>query len=777
MKELKSKQKARTDDDYRANERMKELKSKQKARTDDDYRASERMKELKSKQKARTNADYRASERMKELKSKQKARTDDDYRASERMKELKSKQKARSSIDYKFHEANMKQKKRMEDDYRASERMKELKIKRKARADDDYRASERMKDLQSKKQARSSKYYQEKERITKQSSRQILRNIIKERKAGKRTKKEQRIDPAFKLKELQCKRGIHLNDVIAKFHKTIAEGPVYVCTSCHQTWFKHSVTEVNRNVEHSSLFTKCTTRYKSKNGKEWICRTCLLALKNGKMPTLSTVNQISFPDKPVELDLHQLEERLVALRIPFMQMRELPRGGQLSIHGNVVNVPVDIQPTIKALPRQFEQTTIPVRIKRKMCYKKCEFTENVRPGHVLTALHWLFKNGDLYKESGVELDKEWFSKMDQSAKEIINTFMEFPSNPNEEQSDDEGHDSDTFSEISDEDRVIGNADTLIEPICPQNDSIYTFAPGEGQHPLSLYTDKDAEELSFPSIFCGQRRIPNSERDVKVNYSDIVKWELRSIDRRAANSVPNLFFKMKKIQMKQISDKVYLALRRCKSKDRNVTVAEALNPTHIDKLVNLDEGFYIFRTLRNSPPYLEKRKKDVFAMIRQLGLPTWFGSLSAGDTRWHDLLRILGELNDKISYSKQQISNMTWIKKTQLVQKDPVTCTRYFDHRVQQFINTVLKSDHAPLGILKDYFYRVEFQHRGSPHIHMLMWIQDAPKYKEDSNDKIAEYVEHYTSCQSNVSDNLTPLVDIQTHKHSKTLQKKGESYM
>lgn len=38
------------------------------------------------------------------------------------------------------------------------------------------------------------------------------------------------------------------------------------------------------------------------------------------------------------------------------------------------------------------------------------------------------------------------------------------------------------------------------------------------------------------------------------------------------------------------------------------------------MVKLDEGYFILRTLRNSPAYLEKRKKDVFAMIRQLGLP-------------------------------------------------------------------------------------------------------------------------------------------------------------
>ena len=64
----------------------------------------------------------------------------------------------------------------------------------------------------------------------------------------------------------------------------------------------------------------------------------------------------------------------------------------------------------------------------------------------------------------------------------------------------------------------------------------------------------------------------------MHYSDIVKWELRSVDRRAAQSVPNIFFKHKKLQMKQISDKVNLAVRRCKRKGKKIT-AEARNPEY------------------------------------------------------------------------------------------------------------------------------------------------------------------------------------------------------
>ena len=175
--------------------------------------------------------------------------------------------------------------------------------------------------------------------------------------------------------------------------------------------------------------------------------------------------------------------------------------------------------------------------------------------------------------------------------------------------------------------------------------------------LSLYQDKDAEYLCFPSIFCCQRPPSKDERSVPVHYSDIVKWELRSVDRRAAQSVPNIIFKHKKLQMKQISDKVNLAIRR-KNKVKKITAAEARDSTYLDKLVKLDEGYYIFRQLRNSPAYLESRRKDIFAMIRPLSSPTWFMSLSAADTKWKDLLRMLAKLNDDIEYSEKELDAMT-----------------------------------------------------------------------------------------------------------------------
>ena len=73
--------------------------------------------------------------------------------------------------------------------------------------------------------------------------------------------------------------------------------------------------------------------------------------------------------------------------------------------------------------------------------------------------------------------------------------------------------------------------------------------------------------------------------------------------------------------------------------------------------------------------MEGRKRDVSAMIRQLGLPTWFMSVSAADSRWNDLLKILAKLKDAVDFFDTGIESQSWQQKTKLVQKDPVTCRR------------------------------------------------------------------------------------------------------
>ena len=252
------------------------------------------------------------------------------------------------------------------------------------------------------------------------------------------------------------KYGKDTNSCIDLFHEKIAVGPLYVCSCCNQTWFKESVVVSTEKLHNKS--NKFLTGLVTVDGKEWICHTCYASLNQNKVPKLSQLNGMKWPDKPDELQLYALEERLVSLRIPFMQIRELPRGGQYSVRGNVVNVPVDIQPTLAALPRPLDENiTVAVKLKKKMSYQSYTYSENVRPLRVLVALHWLMKHSVLYKDSNVDIDENWIKQVTESAEEVVNEFVSTTShNEYEDRVNMETHEElDTTDKTNTEDSLHG----------------------------------------------------------------------------------------------------------------------------------------------------------------------------------------------------------------------------------------------------------------------------------------------------------------------------------
>ena len=128
------------------------------------------------------------------------------------------------------------------------------------------------------------------------------------------------------------------------------------------------------------------------------------------------------------------------------------------------------------------------------------------------------------------------------------------------------------------------------------------------------------------------------------------------------------------------------------------------------------------------------------MIRQLGPATLFCSFSSAETQWNHLLRILGQLVDHKEYADDQLENLNWEEKCRLIQSDPVTCARHFDYQVIQFLRKFLLSSAEPFRRKTDWFYRVECQQRGSPHIHMLIWIEDASEFQVKSDAEVAGYI-------------------------------------
>ena len=140
------------------------------------------------------------------------------------------------------------------------------------------------------------------------------------------------------------------------------------------------------------------------------------------------------------------------------------------------------------------------------------------------------------------------------------------------------------------------------------------------------------------------------------------------------------------------------------------------------------------------------------------------------------MKILGNRIDHKAYSDDEIDNLTWEEKCRLIQSDPVTCARHSDFQFNTFLKEFLISKLAPLGAIKDWFYRVEYQQRGSPHIHMLIWLENAPIFGVHKDQDVIRLIDEVITCSKPESDSkLFELVDRQTHRHSHTCRKKSRN--
>ena len=61
----------------------------------------------------------------------------------------------------------------------------------------------------------------------------------------------------------------------------------------------------------------------------------------------------------------------------------------------------------------------------------------------------------------------------------------------------------------------------------------------------------------------------------------------------------------------------------------------------------------------------------------------------------------------------------------LCTEDPISVSRKFSLKFHAFFKTVLLKGEV-LGTVEHFYWKKEYQARGAPHYHVLLWIKDAP---------------------------------------------------
>ena len=127
--------------------------------------------------------------------------------------------------------------------------------------------------------------------------------------------------------------------------------------------------------------------------------------------------------------------------------------------------------------------------------------------------------------------------------------------------------------------------------------------------------------------------------------------MRSVDKCVSTNIPNIFWKTKYKQINQIRQQVPFALRRNQSKGNKITVKTLLNKETRQQIMKYDDGYKYSKIFDQVHHILNIKRKDLMAMIRQLGIPTLFISLSAANTKWTELLQSIYLLIHKKIYTQ------------------------------------------------------------------------------------------------------------------------------
>ena len=104
----------------------------------------------------------------------------------------------------------------------------------------------------------------------------------------------------------------------------------------------------------------------------------------------------------------------------------------------------------------------------------------------------------------------------------------------------------------------------------------------------------------------------------------------------------------------------------------------------------DNAFSFKSSVKGTPAYWKKFLFDVLAMVKQLGIPTYFLTLPYADLRWEELPYIIN-----LELSDDKLKSLSYQESRNLLNNNPVFVARHFQYKVEVLFKEITLDD--PLG--------------------------------------------------------------------------------
>ena len=583
---------------------------------------------------------------------------------------------------------------------------------------------------------------------------------------------------------LEAKLQLEHATVITQFEEEVHDDPEYACCSCERLHQRKAVTSMKNSAnKFSSPMWQQLKQHILQQDKDakidslFVCQYCRPCLNSNSMPSRCILNGLVTEPVPGELaHLDALSKQLIQRAKAFQTVVRLgsitakvPIYNSLqACKGTMFFLPLPLKQTLETLQEvQKPDTSAPHVATRQSKLPKPELyiIVNGKPKsgkvvwqtlvnvnaikaavHKLKEINWLYKDCDA-------------SCIDEAAKQVIET----------------GDNSTTpmLVKASKEDVAGFQAYT----IRTMNEKCSTMSDIEQYKLLSVKEDALDNRQKFLDVMCFPHLFPSGAfgqfhpRQVKLTASEYAKSRLLNKNSRFRKEAPYVFFLLWQKELRELSAGIYNLMK--KNSKQAIPVNAFLDKvSHSDDMVEANIST-IFQSIRGSKQYWFLRSSELRCMVREFGPPTLFLTFSCAEYESADIDSYLRKVND--------VPDRYPIGK--LCCEDPISVSRKFSLKFHAFFKTVILKGNV-LGHVTHYFFKKEYQARGAPHYHVVVWIQGAPVIGESPEGVVLKWINERICChipEEKSNPELHRLVTrYQMHKCSrycKRTKKYGGTYI
>ena len=219
------------------------------------------------------------------------------------------------------------------------------------------------------------------------------------------------------------------------------------------------------------------------------------------------------------------------------------------------------------------------------------------------------------------------------------------------------------------------------PNTAENENLIV-APGQGKSQISVFNDKFWEELAFPYLFPDGKFGYKVERDIPICPVKYFNQRLLNYTQRFAGDADYIFFARSVIEQHYLSSSINIAMKNLKPG----TTVSSITTNYKDRIQNFlgsSDAFSFISSVKGTQFYWKQFLYDILLVLKQLGITTFFLTLSCANLKWDELISIRHKLNNSTSFD-DDLRNLTYEECSKYLNSNPVLVAHHFQYRVQVF---------------------------------------------------------------------------------------------